>query len=82
MLDKQQWLARYSAGDLVNEVFTVDETRVRTYGTTAIAGGVQTQQATYRGHPVDRRFRLTAVLVGGAYAWSIANVQLSAMPGQ
>jgi len=52
------------------------------YGTAAIAGGVQVQQAAYRGHPANGRFRLTVVLVGGEKAWSIVNVRLSAMPDQ
>jgi uncharacterized protein (TIGR02246 family) len=82
VLDKQQWLARYLSADLDNEAFTVDETAVRISGTTAIAVGVQTQRAAYRGHPVHGRFRLTAVLVGGDRAWSITHVQLSTIQGQ
>lgn len=80
-LDEQQRLTRYSSGNLVNTTFTVDETTVRTYGAAAIAIGVQTQQAAYQDHPVDGRFRLTAVLVNIAGGWEIGNVQLWAVAG-
>ncbi|RCW46063.1 ketosteroid isomerase-like protein [Halopolyspora algeriensis] len=82
VLDKQQWVARYNAGELVNEEFAVDETAVRTYTSTAIAVGVQNQQATYRGHSVDGSFRLSAVLVDGDRGWSIAHIQLSNLPSR
>lgn len=82
VLTKEQWLARYSGGDLRNESFDVDEVTMRTYGTAVIVSGVQAQRATHRGNLADGRFRLTLVLVAQHAAWAVAHIQLASMPGE
>ena len=77
MLNKQQWLDRFTSGDFANQEFSWDDITVRSYGRAAIAVGVQTQQAAYKGRPSDGRFRLTQVLVRDDSGWRIAGVHLS-----
>ena len=57
LLDKQQWLAQYRAGALVNHSVQWDEVDVRVLGQVAIAIGRQTQRASYQGQPADGTFR-------------------------
>jgi hypothetical protein len=61
----------------------MDDLDTRAWGPTAIAIGVQTQQAAYQGRPASGRFRVTAVAVRddsagpGDRPWRLAGVQLS-----
>jgi ketosteroid isomerase-like protein len=84
VLDKSQWLNRYSDGGLVTRSLVWDEVDVRDFGDTAIAIGRQTQQASYRGRPADGQFRITHVFVRDAGRWVLAGVHLSqaAPPGE
>jgi ketosteroid isomerase-like protein len=77
VLDKSQWLDRYSDGGLVTRSLVWDEVDVRDFGDTAIAIGRQTQQASYRGRPADGQFRITHVFVRDAGRWVLASVHLS-----
>lgn len=76
VLDKRQWLDRYRDGDLVTSSLRWTDTRTRVLGDTAIVIGVHDQEAAYRGHPNNGRFRATQVLVrdGG---WRYASMHLS-----
>ena len=84
VLDKSQWLDRYSDGGLVTRSLAWDEVDVRDFGDTAIAIGRQTQQASYQGRPADGQFRITHVFVRDAGRWVLASVHLSqaAPPGE
>jgi hypothetical protein len=77
VLDKQQWLERYRAGDLITSALTWDEVTVRSYGDTAVAIGRHTQQASYRGQPSDGQFRATHIAVRTAGRWQLTGIQLS-----
>jgi len=77
VLDKQQWLDRYHNGDLVTSSLVWNDVHVRDYGTAAIAVGVHTQQAAYRGQPSDGRFRATHVAVQAGDRWLLAGIHLS-----
>ena len=78
VLDRAQWLQRYSTGALDTRSLDWDQVEVRDFGETAIAIGRHTQQASYAGRPADGQFRITHVFVRGADAqWRIANIQLS-----
>ncbi|MEU0792554.1 nuclear transport factor 2 family protein [Amycolatopsis sp. NPDC005961] len=81
VLDRDQWLTRYSGGDLVTEKLDWDEVEVRDFGTTAIAIGVHDQVAKHRGNPVNGRFRATHVLVLGDDRWRLASIHLSPLGG-
>ena len=84
VLDKTQWVARYAPGELVTSSLDWDEVEVRDFGTTAIAIGRQTQQATYQGRPADGQFRVTHVFVRDGDRWALASLHLSlaAPPGR
>jgi hypothetical protein len=77
VLTKHQWLDRYRTGDLVNEAFAWEETKVRVYDDTAVVMGVQVQTGRYQGEDCSGRFQGTLVAVRRDDRWSIVNVQLS-----
>jgi hypothetical protein len=77
VLTKQQWLDRYRTGALANDAFAWEETRVRVHDDAAVAMGIQTQTARYRGVDCSGRFLGTLVAIRRRGRWSIVNVQLS-----
>ena len=77
VLTKQQWLDRYRTGDLANDAFAWEETRVRVHDDAAVAMGIQTQTARYHGLDCSGRFLGTLVAIRRDGRWSIVNVQLS-----
>ena len=79
MLTKQEWLARPQSGDMKYDVHTLDEVRVRDYTGAAIVVGRLTQQATYRGNPINAQLRTTLVFVHQQGQWRLANLQLSSI---
>jgi ketosteroid isomerase-like protein len=79
MLTKQEWLARHQSGDMKYDVHTLDEVRVRDYTEAAIAIGRLTQQATYRGNPINAQLRTTLVFVHQAGQWRLASLQFSSI---
>jgi ketosteroid isomerase-like protein len=76
-LTKEQWLARYRAGDLRNESFVLADLAVRVYGDTAVAVGVQSQHSSFQGHDASGQFRATLICVRQEGAWRIAGWQAS-----
>lgn len=50
---------------------------MRAYEDTAIAVGVQTQEASYREHDSSGRYRVTHVYMRRSNRWLIAHIQLS-----
>ncbi len=74
LLTKQEWLARHQSGDMKYDVHTLDEVRVRTYTEAAIVIGRLTQQATYRGNPINAQMRTTLVFVRQYEQWHLAGV--------
>jgi ketosteroid isomerase-like protein len=81
VLDRDQWLARYSGGDLVTEKLDWDEVEVRDFGPAALAIGVHAQVAKHQGNPVNGRFRATHVLVRADDGWRLAGIHLSPLGG-
>jgi ketosteroid isomerase-like protein len=77
VLDKDQWLARYSSGALSNESFTWEEVEVRGYGDAAVAIGLQSQHSTYQGRSMPGRFRVSQFLVRRDGGWAIAGIHIS-----
>ena len=77
VLNREQWLDRYRAGNLRNDTFSWHDVSVRIYGETAVAVGVQAQQSEYQGHDASGRFRLTQVTVRQGDRWLIAGLHLS-----
>jgi ketosteroid isomerase-like protein len=77
VIDKRQWLDQYRSGALVTRSLAWDDVEVRSYGDVAIAIGRRTQQAEYRGHPANGRFRVTEVAVRRGDRWVVAGLHLS-----
>ncbi len=74
LLTRQEWLARHQTGDLKYDVHTLDEARVRVYNEAAILIGRLTQEATYRGNPVNAQLRTTLVFVRQHGQWHLAGL--------
>ncbi len=74
LLTRQEWLARHQTGDLKYEVHTLDEARVRVYNEAAILIGCLTQEATYRGNPINAQLRTTLVFVRQHGQWHLAGL--------
>lgn len=77
VLNREQWLDRYRAGDLRNDTFSWQDVSVRIYGEIAVAVGVQAQQSSYQGHDASGRFRATQLAVRQGDGWKIAGLHLS-----
>lgn len=74
LLTKQEWLARHQSSDMKYTAHTLDEVRVRTYNEAAIVIGRLTQEATYRGNPINAQMRTTLVFVRQHEQWQLAGV--------
>ena len=81
VLDHNQWLDRYRSGDLVTGNLIWNDVHVRDYGDAAVAVGVHTQQASYRGRPADGRFRTTHLAIRRNGHWLLAGIDLSPIGG-
>lgn len=77
VLAKPAWLERYRTGGLVTRSLAWEDTAVRDYGDTAVVVGRHTQQAEFRGGPVNGSFRATHILVRRDGRWLLAGIQLS-----
>jgi len=76
LLSKQEWLARLQSGDMKYTAHTLDEVRVRAYTETAILIGRLTQEAVYRGNPINAQMRTTLVFVQQHGHWQLAGLHL------
>jgi hypothetical protein len=79
VLTKQEWLGRYTDGELVNQAFVWHDVKVRAYDDSAVVMGVQVQKASYRGNDCSGRYQGTLVAVRRDGHWSIVNLQLGQM---
>ena len=74
LLTKQEWLARLQSGDLKYTAHTLDEVKVRRYNEAAILIGRLTQDAAYRGNPINVQMRTTLVFVRQDGRWQLAGL--------
>ena len=74
LLSRQEWLARHQSGDMKYDVHTLDEVRVRAYNEVAIVIGRLTQEATYRGNPMNAQLRTTLVFIRQDGQWQLASL--------
>lgn len=81
VLDRAQWLQRYASGDLITHEIDWHDVAVHDHGDTAVATGVHTQRAAYRGRPVDGSFRSTHVAVRRDGRWRLAAIHLGPLGG-
>ena len=77
ILDKAQWLERYSSGALVTSALSWRDTHIRVFGECAIVVGVHDQEAAYRGQPNNGQFRATHILIREDGTWRLAGMHLS-----
>jgi ketosteroid isomerase-like protein len=74
LLTKQQWIARHQSGEMEYTAHALDEARVRAYNEAAIVIGRLTQEATYRGNPMNVQMRTTLVFVHQHEHWHLAGL--------
>jgi ketosteroid isomerase-like protein len=79
VLDKQQYVAGRRSGDLKQQAFTWKDVRVRVFGDTAIAVGIQDQRTTFRGRDASGQFRGTQVFARKGDGWFMVSLHLSPM---
>lgn len=77
ILDKAQWLERYSSGAFVTTALDWRDTTVRVFGDCAVVIGVHDQEAAYRGQPNNGQFRATHILARDGDGWQLIGMQLS-----
>jgi ketosteroid isomerase-like protein len=76
VLDRAAWLRRFEDGLSYAEL-SIGDVAVREHGDHAVAVGVQTQSASYRGHTMAGRFRLTLVASRDDEDWRLLSGHLS-----
>jgi len=74
LLTKQEWLGRQRSGDMTYTVHALDEVKVHAYDEAAIVIGRLTQEATYRGNPMNTHMRTTLVFVHQDEHWHLAGL--------
>jgi ketosteroid isomerase-like protein len=77
ILDKAQWLERYSSGAFVTSALDWRDTHVRVFGDCAVVIGVHDQEAAYRGQPNNGQFRATHILIRDGGTWRLIGMHLS-----
>jgi ketosteroid isomerase-like protein len=77
IVDKTQWLERYSSGALVTSALDWRDTTVRVFGDTAVVIGVHDQEAAYRSQPNNGQFRATHILIRDSGEWRLVGMHLS-----
>jgi hypothetical protein len=81
VLDKQQWLERYRAGDLVTGSLSLEDPATRVYDETAVTIARHIQRASYKNEPADGQFRTTHIAVCIDRRWLLAGIHLSPIGG-
>jgi hypothetical protein len=77
ILDKQQWLGRFSERGLRYTSFRWTDLRVTDHDAVTIVVGVQEQEGDHQGRDISGRFRGTLVVIGADGGQRIAAMQLS-----
>lgn len=77
VLTKEQWLARYTSGDLKHTAFEWDDVTARSYNEAAVLVGRQSQRSTFQGRDASGQFRATLVVVNRNGSWRLAGAHLS-----
>ena len=80
-LSKQDWLARYAAGDLKYRTFELGDIAVRRYGNAAVVIAQQSAAGAYRGHEVPGDLRVTLVVADASGSPRLAGAHMSFIAG-
>ena len=85
VLDKSQWVNRFSRG-FGYETLKVEDIDLKVHDGAAIVVARQEQRANYQGQPSNGEFRLSQTWMHENGGWHLANLQLSTIqaniPGQ
>ncbi len=85
VLDKSQWVHRFSGGFKYN-MLDIQDVDLKIHKNVAVVVALQKQKATYQGHPSDGEFRMSQTWLRENGDWHMANLQLSTInatiPGQ
>jgi ketosteroid isomerase-like protein len=76
VLDRAAWLRRFDDG-LTYDELAVTDVAVRDHGDHAVAVATQRQSASYRGHTMAGRFRVTLVASRDGEGWRLLSAHLS-----
>jgi hypothetical protein len=76
LLDREQWLQRFTNGLNYTAFAFAPDTGTRYIGGNAIVIGTQTQQGSHQGRSIDGAFRVTLVFTGDP-EWRMVAVHLS-----
>ena len=79
VLDKERWLDRFRDGELTVDSFRLMVKDVRVINQTAVATGIRSQVARYRGQDCSGDLACTLVVVRRDGQWTIVNVQLGGL---
>ncbi len=85
VLNKEQWLQRFTSGSLRYEYLEWDEANVRAYGDAAVVTGRERQKVHDQGQGMEMELRTTLVWVRENGSWRLASAAMSpilGMPGQ
>lgn len=74
-LTKQQWLARYIAGDLVQASFAWDSLTVHGFDAAAVLTGVPEHDSHHRNRAIDGQFRASLFVASQSERWRVAALQ-------
>jgi uncharacterized protein DUF4440 len=81
LLDREQWLQRFSEGLNYTAFEFAPDTEVRVIGDSMFLVGTQTQQGSHQGRPIDGAFRVTLVFTGPDCLLTAAHLSLRTPPG-
>ncbi len=73
--DKTQFVNDLTSSDIAIEPYTVDEFKIRIYGSTALINGVTNMHGMQGSKPFTTHYRFTDTYVKEGGAWHIVNVQ-------
>lgn len=73
--DKRQFIDDVVAEDLTISPYTVENLRIRIYGTTALLTGTTIMHGTFKGKPFTSHYRFTDTYVKQHGRWQVVNVQ-------
>ncbi len=81
VLNKEQWLQRFTSGSLKYDQLDMDELLVRTYGDAAVATCRTNQKVRYQQQVVASELRMMLVWVKQDGRWRLASAQMSPILG-
>ncbi len=82
MLSKDEWIQRFTSGNLKYESLEWNEVRVRAYGDAAVVTGRASQKVRYQDQTMESDLRTTLVWIKQQGHWRLASWQASPILGR